>query len=124
MITIYLDGSATLEPDAVGRLAHLLDSEHELVLVAAADHPSASAMPWVGHLPAMPDEPTPGSWYLTADPDKCGDRKAALRTILIGPRTSGPRPTRCDATARDLREAVFQVLSASAMADGTSGRRT
>ena len=81
-------------------------------------------MPWGGHLPAMPDEPTPGSWYLTADPDKCGDRKAALRTILIGPRTSGPRPTRCDATARDLREAVFQVLSASAMADGTSGRRT
>ena len=72
----------------------------------------------------MPDGPTPGSWYLTADPEMCAGRQASLRTVLIGPRPSEPRPTRCDVTARDLLEAVLQVLSASAMARGTSGSAT
>ena len=122
MITIYLDGSAALQPDAVGRLDHLLDPDHELVLVAGADHPSAGLLPWVGHLPALPEQPAPGSWYLTADPNTCGDRQAGLRTVLIGPREAGRRPTRCDATARDLREAVLQVLSAAAMTGGATER--
>jgi hypothetical protein len=38
-----------------------------------------------------------------------------MRTVLIGPRESGLRPTRCDATARDLRDAVLEVLAADAM---------
>ena len=115
MITIYLDGSAASEPGAADRLAHLLDDDHELVLVAPADHPAARLMDWAGHLPAMPDEPTPGSWYLTADPDTCGDRQAGLRTVLVGPRAGGQRPTRCDATTRDLRGAVLEILAAGAM---------
>ena len=115
MITIYLDGSAASEPGAADQLGHLVDADHELVLVAPADHPAAALMAWAGHLPAMPDDPASGSWYLTADPDLCGDRQAGLRTLLIGPRTRVAHPTRCDATARDLREAVLEILAARAM---------
>jgi hypothetical protein len=115
MITIYLDGSAASQPGAADRLGHLLDADHELVLVASPDHPAAALMAWAGHLPALPEQPTPGSWYVTADPDTCGDRQPGLRTMLIGPRAGGPRPTRCDATARDLRDAVLEILAARAM---------
>jgi hypothetical protein len=115
MITIYLDGSAVLESGAGDWLSHLLDADHELVLVAPTDHPGASLMAWAGHLSAMPDPPAPGSWYVTADPDTCGDRQAGLRTMLVGPREGGTRPTRCDGTARDLREAVLEILAANAM---------
>jgi hypothetical protein len=115
MITIYLHGSAAAEPGAADRLSHLIDADHELVLVAGADHPAARLLSWAGHIPAMPDEPSAGSWFVTADPDTCGDRRAGLRTMLIGPRAGGQRPTRCDATARDLRDAVLEILAARAM---------
>jgi hypothetical protein len=115
MITIYLDGSAALEPGASDHLAHLVGADHELVLVAAPGHPAAGLMTWAAHIPAMPDPPAAGSWFVTADPDTCRDRQPGLRTMLIGPRASGPRPTRCDATARDLRDAVLEVLAARAM---------
>ena len=115
MITIYLDGSAALEPGAADRLRLLVDPDHEVVLVAWPDHPAAALIAWAGHLPALPDQPAPGSWYVTADPDTCGDRQPGLRTILIGPRAARPRPTRCDSTARDLREAVLEILAARAM---------
>jgi len=115
MITIYLDGSAVLESAAGDWLSHLLDTDHELVLVAPPDHPGTSLMAWAGHLPAMPDPPAPGSWFVTADPGTCGDRQAWLRTMLVGPRAGTTRPTRCDSTARDLREAVLEILAAHAM---------
>ena len=120
MITIYLDGSAAIEPGAATHLAHLVDADHEVVLVAPTDHPSSRLVGWAGHLPAMPDPPAPGSWYVTADPATCGDRQAGLRTVLIGPRAAGPRlggppPTRCDVSARDLRDAVLEILAADAM---------
>jgi len=113
--TIYLDGSAALEPDLAGRLTHLSDLEHQLVLVGAANHPAAGLPVWSARADALPDEPAAGSWYLTADPDTCRDRQPGLRTILVGPRVDGRRPTRCDSTARDLREAVFEILAAEAM---------
>jgi hypothetical protein len=115
MNTIYLDGSAALESGAADRLAHLVDTDHELVLVAGGDHPGARLLAWAGHLAALPERPTPGSWFVTADPATCGDRQPGLRTILIGPRPDGPRPTRCDMTARDLRDAVLKILAAHAM---------
>lgn len=116
MTTIYLDESAALEPDAADRLAHLIDSGHDLVFVSPNGRPAV-----VDHLPgrhvtSMPAAPPRGSWFLTADPGACGDRQAGLRTILIGPRDDIPRPTRCDSTARDLREAVLEILAADAMA--------
>lgn len=116
MITIYLDGSAALQSGALNRLTHLVDAGHELVLVAPAEHPSANLLEWAGHLPAMPERPAPGSWFVTADPAVCGDRQSSLRTVLIAPRASGPRPTRCDVTVRDLRDAVLEILAADAMA--------
>ena len=63
---------------------------------------------WAERLSALPSEPPRGSWYLTADPATCRDRQPGLRTILIGPAAAGPRPTRCDTTARDLRDAVWR----------------
>src|SRR5439155_603441 len=63
----------------------------------------------------LPAQPPRGSWFLTADPATCGDRQPGLRTVLIGPRENPPRPTRCDSTARDLREAVLEILAADAM---------
>ena len=115
MMTIYLDGSAALESGAADQLPHLVDAEHELVLVADADHPAGDLLAWTAHLPAVPEEPAPGSWFVTADSATCGDRQPGLRTILIGPRGDGPRPTRCDATARDLRDAVLAILASDAM---------
>jgi len=112
VITVYVDGSAALEPGAADRLAQLVDADHELVLVAPADDPAAGRLRWAGHLPAMPDPPAPGSWFVTADPAACRDRQSSLRTILIGPRATEPRPTRCDVTVRNLRDAVFEILAA------------
>ena len=115
MTTIYIDGSAALQPDASANLTHLPEAGHELVLVAPEDHPALAAATWTGRVESVPDEPPRGSWLVTADPATCADRKVGLRTVLIGPRGDGPRPTRCDGTARDLRDAVLEILTADAM---------
>src|SRR5204862_417643 len=93
MITIYLDGSAVLESGAGDWLSHLLDTDHELVLVAPPDHPGTSLMAWAGHLPAMPDPPVmrmqcPGR-------STRGSRRSpspSIRVTLDGP-TSGHNRT-------------------------------
>ena len=115
MNTIYFDGSACLEPGVAGRLAHLAEAGNELVLVADAAHPAGSLDVWAARLPSLPESPTPGSWFVTADPATCGDRQAGLRTMLIGPREAEQRPTRCDSTVRDLREGVLEILASDAM---------
>jgi hypothetical protein len=114
MPTIYLHGSVAVGPDTADRLAHLTDAGHRVVLVAAPDHPAAEDAVWSEQLTAMPADAARGSWYLTADPATCGDRRPGLRTVLVGPR-SAQRTTRCDTTARDLRAAVFEILAADAM---------
>jgi hypothetical protein len=113
--TIYLDHSAADDPDLADRLAHLAESGDQLVFVGSSDHPAAGLAVWSDRTDALPDEPPAGSWYLTADPGTCRDRQPGLRTMLIGPKVDGRRPTRCDTTARDLREAVFEILAADAM---------
>lgn len=115
MTTIYIHASAVREPHAADRLAHLTEAGHELILVAGPDT-DRPAGPWSGRAVALPGDPPRGAWFVTADPATCGDRLAGLRTVLIGPRADGPRPTRCDVTARDLRDAVLEVLAADAMA--------
>jgi len=112
---IYVDGSAALDPDVGERLAHLADAGHRLVLVAPDTHPATALATWSDRAAALPVQPPRGSWFLTGDPDTCGDRQPGLRTVLIGPRSNGHRPTRCDSTARDLREAVLEILAADAM---------
>ena len=115
MHTIYLDSSVAADPDLDTRLGHLVDAGHRLVLVAPKAGPAADDGPWTERRTSVPARPSRGSWYLTADPATCGDRVPGLRTVLIGPRETGPRPTRCDATVRDLREAVLEILAADAM---------
>jgi hypothetical protein len=115
MHTIYLDPSVAADPDLADRLSHLVDAGHRLVLVAPKDHPAADSGPWTERRASVPGQPSRGSWFLTADPARCGDRLPGLRTLLIGPRETSLRPTRCDATVRDLREAVLEILAADAM---------
>jgi len=115
MHTIYLDPSVAADPDLADRLAHLVDAGHRLVLVAAKDDPATRRGPWTDRRASVPAQPPRGSWFLTADPTRCGDRVPGLRTLLIGPRETALRPTRCDATVRDLREAVLEILAADAM---------
>jgi hypothetical protein len=115
MTTIFLDGSALVELGALDQLAHLADAGNDLVLVAPSDHGSRTLLAWAGHRPALPEDPPRGSWYVTADPATCTDRRPGLRTLLVGPRGEGRRPTRCDSRARDLRDAVLEILAADAM---------
>ena len=115
MQTIYLDGSAP-EPELAGRLTHLSDPERELVLVAPADHPAAGLDIWTRRTEAVfrrSRSRAPGTSPRTRP--SCRDRQPGLRTVLVGPRVDGQWPTRCDSTARDLNEAVFEILSADAM---------
>lgn len=114
MTTIYLEASAARLPDAADRLAHLTEAGYDIVLVALADD-SGLGRQALERLAEMPPAPPRGSWFVTADPAACGDRQPGLRTILIGPRDDVPRPTRCDSTARDLRDAVLEILAADAM---------
>lgn len=113
MSTIFLDLSAVTSRDAAARLTHLVDAGHELVLVGEDDH--RTDLPLANRVRSLPSEPPMGSWFVTADPATCGDRRPSLRTVMIGPRTATPGPTRCDSTARDLRAAVLEILAAHAM---------
>jgi hypothetical protein len=117
-MTVYVDVSAAADPDLGDRLGHLVEAGHQLVLVAPGNETATGPGTWPGwafRLTAMPPEREPGSWYLTADPTTCGDRVSNLHTVLIGPRVDDPGPTRCDSTARDLRQAVLGILGAEAM---------
>ena len=116
MTTIFIHQSAAETPDAAIHLAHLPDAGHELVLVADDARSGTDTDTWRRTVVTVPDDAPRGSWYLTADPATCGDRRPGVRTVLIGPREEGPRPTRCDSTARDLRDAVLEILTADAMA--------
>jgi hypothetical protein len=116
MTTIFVHRSAAESPDAATHLTHLPDAGHELVLVADDARDAAATASWHRTVRAIPEDAPRGSWYLTADPATCGDRRPGVRTVLIGPREEGPRPTRCDGTARDLRDAVLEILTADAMA--------
>jgi hypothetical protein len=116
-MTIYVDRSAVLGSDAAGRLIHLVEAGHRLVRVDASGigPTELAGEVWSDHVAVLPAEPPRGSWFVTADPATCGDHQPGLRTMLIGPRAETVRPTRCDATARDLRDAVLEILSSDAM---------
>jgi hypothetical protein len=127
MTTIYLDPSAVETADAADRLSHLTEAGHELVLVdlsprapasrraSAATKTSPAPIAWRARTRQLPPDPPQGSWFLTGDPAACGDRQPGLRTVLIGPSPEHARPTRCDMTARDLRDAVLEILTSDAM---------
>src|SRR5687767_9673449 len=117
MTDIYIDPSVAGMPDAADHLTHLVDSGHGLTLVGDYPAPRAAALPDAALADAMPDQIAAGSWYVSADPAMCGDRRAGLRTLLVGPRLApSPRPgPRCDAEARDLASAVLEILRRDVM---------
>ncbi len=114
MVTIFVDASLALESGAIDRLRHLADAGHRLILVAP-HHASVGVGAWADRVDRVPGDPPRGSWFVTADPASCGDRRPGLRTMLVGPRRGARSPTRCDTTARDLRDAVLEILAADAM---------
>jgi hypothetical protein len=115
MTTIYVDGSAARLGDAEERLGFLTDAGHELILVGLSGGAPKGRLAGARRASSMPPAPPRGSWFVTADPATCGDHQAGLTTLLVGPRSEDRRPTRCDVTARDLREAVLEILAADAM---------
>jgi len=115
MATIFVHASALGASDAPERLAHLSEAGHRLVVVGRGRVPGSVAAPKVVTAESLPPDPPRGSWFVTADPSTCGDHRAGLRTLLVGPRLDERRPTRCDGTARDLREAVLDILASDAM---------
>ena len=118
MTEIYIDPSVAGMPDAADHLAHLVESGHDLVLVGDCPRASRGGLARRGpSRPACPIASRPGSWYVSADPAMCGDRRAGLQTLLVGPRLApSPRPgPRCDAEARDLASAVLEILRRDVM---------
>lgn len=116
MSSVYIHPSARAVPDAADQLAHLVESGLDVVLIGDAHADLDEVLPTARHESDLPDDPPRGSWFLTADPETCLERKVGLRTLLIGPRTAQTRPgPRCDVEARDLASAVLEVLSRDVM---------
>jgi hypothetical protein len=117
MSDIYVDPSVASMPDAADHLVHLSDSGHPVTFVGDCPAPVAAALPDAVLVDTMPDRVAAGSWYVGSDPAMCGQRKAGLQTLLVGPRLApSPRPgLRCDAEARDLASAVLEILRRDVM---------
>ena len=116
MSAVYIHPSARAMPDAADQLAHLMEAGLDVVLLGDSDADVDGVLSTARRDAEMPADPPRGSWFLTADPETCGERKVGLRTLLIGPRTAQTRPgPRCDTEARDLSSAVLEVLSRDVM---------
>jgi hypothetical protein len=117
MTDIYLDAALAGAPDARDHVANLIDAGQQVTFVGSGTEPDATVFPGVRTDPRPPDKPPRGSWFVTAEPARCAERIAGLRTLLISPRTgrspvAGPR---CDQIARDLAAAVLDILAHDAM---------
>jgi hypothetical protein len=110
----------TISSDAREPLQTLAETGHELVLVSDRPVDLPDAFPPITETDSLEGDRSRGAWFLTADPEHCGQRRAGLRSILVGP---GPATRmaeihRCDLRSRDLRSAVIEILSREAMAQG------
>jgi hypothetical protein len=117
MTDIYLDAPLAGALDARDHVANLIDAGQHVTFVGSGTEPDAAAFPGVRAVARLPDAPPRGSWFVTAEPARCAERTAGLRTLLIGPRTgrspvAGPR---CDQVARDFAAAVLDILAHDAM---------
>ncbi len=122
----HVRGGSLAIDDAVRALSHLVESGHELVVVGANGDVALPIRPLVGAvvrvLPQRHDAP---AWYLTTDVARCGRHSPRLQTVLVGavgPTGGRARSSRaampvqrCDRAARDLRNAVLEILAAEAM---------
>jgi hypothetical protein len=107
---------AAIASDAVEPLRTLADTGHELVLVTGRPVRFPAGFPPMRDMLA-PDAEREG-WFLTSDPEHCGNRRAGIRSILVGPGPTTRRAAihRCDIQTRDLRSAVLEILTREAMA--------
>jgi hypothetical protein len=117
MTDIYVDASLASAPDAADQFAHLADAGQRVIFVGAGAEAVVTALPDAPTLERLPDDPIRGSWFVTAEPARCAERPAGVRSLLIGPRI-GHSPVhgrRCDTHARDLAAAVLEILTHDAM---------
>src|SRR4029079_14477819 len=102
MTDIYLDPSAAASADAAAQHRHLTDTGHR-VLVRRSRPETLVAAAFVSVGATIPSAPPPGSWLITANAERCSDRRPHMQTMLLGPKPAPtPRPPpRCDTDARD-----------------------
>jgi hypothetical protein len=117
MTDVYVDEALLTSSRADVHLEHLVDAGQRLVVIGTTASEDSRLMPEVPRMDRLPADPARGSWFVTADPDRCSERVAGVRTLLIGPRVgrSLARGPRCDTEARDLAAAVLAILSHDAM---------
>ena len=117
MTDIYVDASVASAPDAAGQFAHLVDAGQRVIFIGAGAEAVVTTLPDAPTLERLPDDPIRGSWFVTAEPARCAERPAGIRSLLIGPRTghSPVQGRRCDTDARDLAAAVLEILTHDAM---------
>ena len=110
-------GHATLSPDAAEAVQNLTETGHDVVLLTSSPMALPAGFPRLQQSSEIAPGPS-ASWYLTADPEACGERRAGLRTMLVGPGPATRRATiqRCDIHARDLQAATIEILAREAMA--------
>lgn len=131
-MTIYLEPNLlALETadDAATQLRYLVESGARLVVVSPQPIPEWDAL----DVPGLRYEDSAargrrGDWWLTADSEDCVRRpQQGVRTVLIGGAmvSADVRAPRCDLVARDLRDAVLEILSLQAMPDlaASAGQR-
>jgi hypothetical protein len=109
-------GRGTLSPDAAESLQNLADTGHDVILLTSSPISLPKGFPRLRQSSRMDPGPS-ASWYLTADPESCGERRAGLRTMLVGPGPATRRAAiqRCDIHARDLQAATIEILAREAM---------
>ena len=114
---LFASAGAAVSSDAAEALANLAETGHELILLTSAPVALPEGFPPLRQTSRI--DPAPAtSWYLTADPESCGQRRPGLRTMLVGPGPATRRATiqRCDIQTRDLHAAAIEILAREAMA--------
>ena len=131
MTEVYVDvGAASIEsgappdgamppvdPEAVRALQHLADAGVGVFVVTADGWVPSPELASVATevLTSVPSRPNAPAFYLTNDIDRCQGSSARLRTVFIGGAPPNGSVRRCDAVARDVQAAAFEILAADAM---------
>jgi hypothetical protein len=109
-------GHDAVSASAADALRNLAETGHELILVTSTPITLPDGFPAIRQASRIDPGPS-ASWFLTTDPEACGERRAGLRTMLIGPGPATRRATiqRCDVQTRDLNAAAIEILAREAM---------
>jgi hypothetical protein len=116
--TLTTTAGAVRSPDvaAIRALDHLIEAGHDVVLIAeVAAIPNRLGPLADTALAAPPTELEAPAWYLTSDSERCRERTARLRTVLVGTAQASGAIHRCDRLARNVLSAVLEILAEEAM---------